>query len=166
MKQFGLASILFILLSILIAMMLMMVPLPHWATWLRPMWVPMVIWYWALAIPDRVSVGAAFFTGIVMDILQGTMLGENAFLLTLLTYFISKQYQRIRLFPLWQQMIIIFSSSLVYLSCQYWLQALIKQPPGSRIFWLPAITTALMWPWVFILLRDYRRRNVHKRALW
>jgi len=148
----------FIILSILVAMMLTILPLPFWAGWLRPLWVPAVVFYWALALPERFSIGAAWCVGILLDVLLGTLLGENGLGLMLAVFVISKLYTRIRLFPMWQQVAIMFMLSLCYLALLFWMQGLIGQPPLSWQFWVPAITTGCLWPWIFILLRDYRRR--------
>ena len=55
-----------IFLTIVCAMVAAIVHLPEswpqWLGWLRPAWVPMVLFYWVLAVPHRVtvaSVGAA-----------------------------------------------------------------------------------------------------------
>jgi rod shape-determining protein MreD len=38
-----------------------------------------------------------------------------------------------------------------------WVKGVIGQPPGSWLYWLPSITSMLLWPWVFLILRDLRR---------
>jgi len=148
----------FIILSIIVAMMLTILPLPFWAVWLRPLWVPAVVFYWALALPERFSIVAAWCVGILLDVLLGTLLGENALGLTVAVFVISKLSTRIRLFPMWQQVSIIFLLCLCYLTLIFWMQGLSGQPPLSWQFWVPAISTGLLWPWLFILMRDYRRR--------
>lgn len=150
----------FIILSIVVAMMLTILPLPFWAEWVRPLWVPAVVFYWALALPERFSIGAAWCVGVLLDVLLGTVLGENALGLTVAVFVVSKLYTRIRLFPMWQQVGVIVLLSLCYLVLLFWMQGLMGQAPLSWQFWMPSITTGLLWPWIFILMRDYRRRFV------
>src|SRR5690348_5166579 len=100
MTLIGIRSWFFIILSIMVAMMLTILPLPLWAGWVRPLWVPAVVFYWALALPDRFSIVAAWCVGILLDVLLGTLLGENALGLTLAVFVISKLFTRIRLFPM------------------------------------------------------------------
>jgi len=145
-------------LSVIVALLLMILPLPSWANWLRPLWAPLVVFYWALAVPQLVSVGVAWIVGMVMDVVLGLPLGEQALLLSLATYIISKFHQRIRMFPISQQTGLIFILTLLYFALQYWLQVMLREPPATWKFWLPSITTAALWPWVFVVLRDYRRR--------
>lgn len=152
----------FVIFTLVLAMMLTILPLPDWAVWVRPLWVPAVIFYWALAIPDRFSIGVAWIIGIILDILMGTLMGENAFALAAVVYVLSRFHVRIRLFPAWQQTMIVLILSLCYLALLFWMQGLIGQPPLSWQYWSPALSTALLWPWLFVLLRDYRRRyNIH-----
>lgn len=155
-------SIFTIGISILLAMMLSILPLPDWAIWLRPQWVVLVVIYWCLALPERVSVGIAWMIGLLMDVLLGTLLGQHAFALVVVAYIVVKFHPRIRLYPLWQKTLLVFVLLLVYLSLIFWVQGLLGVLPTTWEFWLTAVTSALLWPWVFIILRDMRRRfNVY-----
>ena len=60
-----------IVITLIISIMLMLVPLPDYARFFRPEWVVMTLIYWAMALPHRVSIGVAWFTGFVMDITMG-----------------------------------------------------------------------------------------------
>ncbi len=144
--------------SLCIAMILTILPLPNWAIWLRPQWVMLVMIYWCLTLPDRISVGLAWAMGLLLDVLLGTLLGQHALALAVVAYFIVKFHPRIRLYPIWQKTIIVFILSLVYLSLIYWVQGLIGIIPNNWELWLPAITSALLWPLVFIILRDFRKK--------
>lgn len=148
--------------TVLIAMMLTILPLPDWAIWLRPEWVMLVMIYWCLAIPERFSVGVAWIIGLLLDILQGTLLGQHALALSVVAYFIVKFHPRLRLYPIWHKTLIVFLLSLVYLALLYWVQGLMGILPRSWEAWSPAMTSALLWPWIFIVLRDLRRKfNVY-----
>lgn len=147
-----------ITLSFLVAIFLTIIPLPNWAVWFRPLWILLVLIYWTLALEDKVSVGIAWVLGILLDTLQGTIFGEHAFVLCCCVYIVSKLRRKLRLFPLGQQAVVVFGLSLFYQLMIFIIQSLISQPILSIWFWLSMFTTALIWPWVFILLRDLRRR--------
>ena len=147
-----------ILLTFCIALMLMVLPLPEWARPYRPQWVTLTLIYWTLAAPQRVGVGVGFLLGIALDVLSGTLLGQHALGLSLVAYATVKLHQRIRVFPLWQQSLVVLlllvSDHLVTL----WVMGATQdQPPGLSYWAIPPLS-ALLWPWVFILLRDLRRR--------
>lgn len=147
-----------IVLSIVVAIMLTAMPLPEWALDWRPVWVAMVLMYWAMALPGRVGIGIAWFLGLLIDVLQGTLLGLNAMGFALLCYLVLKSYQRIRVFPLTQQAFLVGIFLLFYLLLTLWIQSLTGAPQISWTYWMPAISSMLLWPWLFIILRDIRRK--------
>lgn len=147
-----------IIVSFIVALMLTAMPLPDWASNWRPAWVAMVLVYWCMALPHRVGIGIGWSMGILLDVLQGTLFGQNAIGLAILAYFTVKSHQRIRMFPLMQQAILICLLVLVYLLINLWVRGIMGVPPQSWTFWMPAFTSMLLWPWLFIILRDIRRR--------
>ena len=144
--------------SFVAALMLTAMPLPEWATNWRPAWVAMVLVYWCMALPDRIGIGVGWLMGLLLDVLQGTLLGQNALGLAILAYFIIKLHQRIRMFPLTQQALIICLLVLLYLFLSLWVRGIMGISPDSWTYWMPAFTSMLLWPWLFIILRDIRRR--------
>jgi rod shape-determining protein MreD len=142
--------------SLVIAILLAMLPVPEWAIWLRPSWVLMVLIYWAITAPYRVSVGTAWITGIIVDLLTGTLLGEHALAYTVAISFASKMHIRLRLYPLLQQGISVFIFVLLYQFILYCIQGFIGELPGPS-YWLSSVTSMLLWPWLYILMRDYRK---------
>lgn len=147
-----------ILLSFVAALMLTALPLPDWAVNWRPAWVAMVLIYWCMALPHRVGIGIGWLLGIFLDVLQGTLLGQNAIGLALLAYFTLQSHQRIRMFPLVQQALMICLFILVYQLLSLWVRGIMGVPPKSWTYWMPAFTSMVLWPWLFIILRDMRRR--------
>ena len=39
------------------------------------------------------------------------------------------------------------------------LEIAIGQAPDTFIYWTPSVVGALLWPWLFVILRDVRRRG-------
>lgn len=148
-----------ITLSFLIAILLEIMPLPQWADWLRPEWLLVVLIFWLSSMPQRIGVGVAFIMGLIMDILQGNLLGENALLFVLLAYMLLKFYPRMRLFPVTQQVLMILIITFIYKALKFSIQAFLGQYPGTLLYWLPAITTAVVWPWLHAVLRKYQQRE-------
>jgi rod shape-determining protein MreD len=147
-----------IIMSFVIAYMLTAMPLPDFALNWRPAWVVIVLIYWCLAIPDRVSVGIAWLLGLLLDVQQGTLFGQNAIELTLIAYVIVRMHQRVRVFPLVQQAMLVcllLLASQLFTLC---VRAMLGFPPQDWTYWAPAFTSMLIWPWLFIILRDVRRK--------
>lgn len=146
-----------IIATIVIALILALLPMPNWTVWLRPGWVLMVLIYWTIAMPYRVNVGCAWLTGLLVDLMNGTLLGEHALAFSVVVYFVSRMHIRLRMYPLLQQGISIFFFILLYQFIIYCIQGFIGELPDSHLYWLSAVTSTLLWPWLFVLMRDCRR---------
>ncbi len=140
------------------ALMLTMLPLPDWAALFRPEWVALVLIYWCLALPDRVGVGIGWSTGLLLDVIKGALLGQHALALALVAYLTLHLHQRIRVFPLWQQSLFVMLMVALNQMLVLWINGVIGQSPNSWLYWLPSLTSMLLWPWVFLILRDLRRQ--------
>ncbi|MGB5178147.1 MAG: rod shape-determining protein MreD, partial [Gammaproteobacteria bacterium] len=92
-----------IVFTFIIALLLTVIPLPDWARYMRPDWVGLVLIYWCMALPERVGVATGWFTGLMVDLLTGTLLGQHALSLTVVAYITLKFHLRLRLVPVWQQ---------------------------------------------------------------
>ena len=75
-----------VFMTIVVALMLTMMPLPDSISAFRPDWVALIIIFWAMSVPRSYSVGAAFIAGIFVDVAQGTLLGQYALALVAITY--------------------------------------------------------------------------------
>ena len=51
--------------SLVVALILMILPLPDWAQIYRPNWMALTLIYWSMALPKRVGLWFAFFCGII-----------------------------------------------------------------------------------------------------
>jgi len=147
-----------IVLSFIVAFMLTAMPLPDWAISWRPAWVAMVLVYWCMALPDRVGIAIAWMLGLLLDVQQGTVLGQNALGLALVAYITLKSYQRVRVFPLPQQALVVCGYLLLLQFISLWIRGMMGVPPEHWTFWMPAFSSMLLWPWLFVILRDLRRK--------
>ena len=144
--------------SLLIAFLLTALPLPNWANHWRPAWVALVLIYWCMALPGRIGIGIAWCSGLMLDVQQGALLGQNALGLALIAYFIIQTHKRFRIFPLVQQSCLIGFIIIFYLLISSWVRGIMGIPPQTWTYWMPAFTSMILWPWVFVILRDTRRK--------
>ncbi len=148
-----------IVLSVLVALLLTIAPLPGWAELARPEWTLLVLAYWCLALPARVGVGISWLTGLAVDVLTGGLLGEHGLGFALAAYVMVKLHQRIRLFPGWQQAGVVFLLLLLsQLTCLWVLGITGRAPDAMLVYFLPSVVGMLLWPFLLVLLRHYRRR--------
>ena len=149
--------------SFFVAYLLAIVPFPEWAMNYRPEWVPMVLIYWVMALPYRLGIGSAWCAGLLLDILEGSTLGLNAISLVILAYVTLSLHQRMRMFTSLQQSGLIFVLVGLNLMLCHWLQIVTGQTINVRLlFLMAALTSAIIWPSLFQLLRQIRRSfDVH-----
>jgi rod shape-determining protein MreD len=147
-----------IFLTLLAALSLSILPLPDWAVSYRPEWVLLVLIYWCIALPHRIGMGLAWIVGLLLDTLEGTLLGQHALAFTVVTYVCLRGYRHLRIYPLWQQALAVLALVGGEQLLMLWIQGLSGKAPDTWQYWLPSVTSALLWPWLFIILRDLRRR--------
>lgn len=145
-------------LSILIAFALTVLPLPAWAQAWRPAWVALVLMYWSMAVPERVGVITAWFIGVLLDVLVGTTLGQHALGLAVIACLTVIYHKRLRVFSQLQQGSICAGMLLLYVTLLRIVDRFAGVPVPS-VSYLTVVTSALLWPWLFIILRDVRRKG-------
>lgn len=150
--------------TVILALMLEMFPLPGWAQPFRPDWVTLVLIYWAMAIPEQIGVTVAWIFGLLLDVTQGAILGQHAIGLVLVVYLVHLQYLRIRVFSLVQQAMVVFGLLMIKQLLVLWVSGIVGQAPDTGGYFLPSLVGAIIWPWLFIILRDIRRRFTLTRS--
>lgn len=143
--------------SFIMALLLTIVPMPGWTVTLRPEWVVLVLIYWCMALPQRVGVGIAWVVGLVLDVLQGTLLGQHALSLSVVAFLTLKLHQRVRFFPMWQQALIVLLLIALHQLLILWVEGINGQPSQSWSYWLPSLSSMVLWPALFVVLRGARR---------
>ncbi len=146
-----------ILCSFFVAFVLALVPLPDWLLWGRPEWVALTLIYWVIALPQRVGLVTALLVGTFLDVLEGAIIGQNAFSLAVVALLSLTLYQRLRVFSLLQQCGVVFILiGINQLVCQ-WVQNLEGAGGGRQLFLLPAVSSAVLWPVILHTFRSLRR---------
>ncbi|MGB1197556.1 MAG: rod shape-determining protein MreD [Thalassotalea sp.] len=146
-----------VLLTFIVALTATIMPLPLDVDAFRPDWVLVVALYWCLALPSKVNVITAWILGLLIDILLGSILGIHAAALAFSVYIIAGNFQKIRNFSIWQQALIVGIISTLYHLIVFWLQRALTDVIFLPQYLYPVITTVVLWPWAFLLLRKIRR---------
>ena len=149
-----------IYLTLLVALVLMILPLPDWAQIYRPNWMALVLIYWSMALPQRVGLLFAFFSGIILDTSLGTLLGQHTLALVMIIAINMNFYQRIRVLALAQQAIYIFVLLLLNQVVVAWVEGFLGRSTPLLAFFGAPFIGMLIWPWVFVILRDIRRKAI------
>lgn len=146
-------------LSLLLALLLQLVVLPDPFGAARPLWLPLVIAYWALIEPRVPILLASFIGGLISDVLFSSVLGQHALGLVLLAYIVSRMRPIFILFPLWQATLALAPAWLLYTYLMFWIDASTHHQADLWLRWLPVISTTLFWPLVFVLMELVRTRE-------
>jgi len=154
-KAHGIEVIIF---SFIGALALTVFPLPDSLAVARPEWVTLVLIYWCMALPNRIGVVSAWIIGLMLDVLRVGLLGQNALALCVIAYITLKLYQRLRVFPLWQQALSVFVLVALSQMLNLWVKGITGQSIDLMTYWLPSLSSMVAWPLVFITLRALRRK--------
>lgn len=147
-----------IAMSFFAAVLLNIAPVPEWMQWARPEWVALVLIYWVIALPQRIGIAIAWLVGIMLDSLEGAVLGQNALSLSVVAYLSIILYQRLRMYAIWQQAMVVCILILIHQLIGQWVQNLARVGADTFMFLFPVLASALLWPWVMLLLRHLRRQ--------
>jgi rod shape-determining protein MreD len=142
-----------------IALILSVVPVPNWAEPFIPDWVALTLIYWCMAAPERVSVGTGWVLGLILDVLYGSLLGQHALALTVISFVTVKMHLKFRMFPRWQQAVSVLILLAMNQLLVIWIRGITGQAPDTIAYWTPSIVGMILWPWLFVVLRDVRRRG-------
>ncbi len=154
----------FIRLTLLLAFFLNLLPTSFWP-WF-PDWVALVIVFWSIRSPLVVGTGTAFVLGILMDVVDGSLMGQHALAYVLMSYASRVMAHRILWLPLKQQLMNILP--IIFIGAC--LQVLVRWFAGDALpsfsYLLQSLVTALLWaPATYVLMlpqflsndRDYER---------
>lgn len=147
-----------ILLSLLLALIVSIMPMPLSLDIFRPDWVLIVMLYWVIALPTKVNVITAGVMGFILDVLLGSILGVHMAAMAIATYIAAVNYQKIRNFSLWQQALIVGVLTALYHLIVFWFQRFLTDIVFLPSYLYPVGTSIILWPWIFLLLRKVRRR--------
>jgi len=144
--------------SLVVALMLTVLPMPAWAALWRPAWVALVLIYWCMAAPGHTGVVMGSVLGLFLDVLSGTLLGQHALALAVVAFVAHRSHRQVRVFPLWQQCVSVFALVFLYQALILWITGIQGMPVVAAAYWSSPLVSMFLWPWVFIVLRDVRRR--------
>lgn len=144
--------------TFLVAFLLSMLPGPEWAEQFRPNWAGLVLIYWCMATPTRVGVGVGWLVGLMLDLLFGSLLGQHALAMAVIAYIAHRLHLQLRMFPLWQQAVAVLILLVINQLLVLWVKGVIGQASTLWPYWTSSIVGMVIWPLVFIILRDVRRR--------
>lgn len=130
-----------------------MIPLPEVLVRYRPDFVAMTLFFWLVSVPNWIGIGFAFICGLLLDTLHGSLLGQHALAMVVISYITLKLHLRIRVFTIWQELIAIALLLGIYHFLLFWSASIGNQ--GLNYGWSHAtqlVASVVFWPaWVVFL---------------
>lgn len=143
--------------TLIVALLLSVAPMPEHLEIGRPLWLALVLTFWAMNYPHQVGLLTAWCLGLAQDVLYGALFGQHGLALVLVVFLVLTLQQRLKLFPLWQQS---FALLVIYGLAQLgllWLSTLSGMRPELSYYVIPVLVSCLLWPWLYLVLINLKR---------
>ncbi|MEN5206928.1 rod shape-determining protein MreD [Stenotrophomonas terrae] len=142
--------------SVVLALLLALIPLPELLLPARPYWLALVLAYWVIETPDKVGLGFAFCIGLLADVMFGGILGEQALRLVVMAFILQRFRARIRFFPLSQQALamggLLFNDRVIDAA----IHLLVGEPLLPWSYWVAPLLGMALWLPLYVLLDAVR----------
>lgn len=147
-----------VVITFIVGLMLAIMPLPDSVQALRPDWLALLLIFWAMQLPRTWSVGTAWLVGIVLDVAYGTLLGQHALALCVITFMTVRFHLLMRVFPLSQLTMTVFALLALYQFLLFWVNGVVGISAPAITYWGPVVTGTLLWPFLYMFLSGIRYR--------
>ncbi|MBV2234981.1 MAG: rod shape-determining protein MreD [Sterolibacterium sp.] len=146
----------FIGLSLLLAVFANMIPFGNLPG--VPDWAALILIFWCVREPLKISMGIAFLLGLTMDVANGSLIGQHALAYILLAYTANSLSRRILWFPLLQQALHVLPLLLLAQGLMLAIRLLTGANFPGLDYFLGSLAAALLWPPLtyLLLLPQYR----------
>lgn len=137
----------------LLALVISALPLPKMVLDVAPFWVLLFFTYWIITFTTKGQLFFALGVGVLIDVLYGDILGQNALALILSSAFISNVKQSLLVSNITTQQTYLFVAAIIYLVVLLLVHSLsIQDFSFNAYLLLKPFLTALLWPVVQLLL--------------
>lgn len=158
MPRVSVTPLVVIWLTLLLALCLQVMPLADGWQVFRPDWLGLMLIYWCMREPDQVGVFHGFVLGILLDLIEGTPLGQHAILFSLLAFLCALVYARFRAYSLLQQALLVVVLLGIVQLVDQWLRSLVGDFSIHLAFLISSAVSAVLWPWLATMFAALQRR--------
>ena len=136
----------------IIALIVGAIALPSVLEIVSPFWMLIFFIYWIIYSDTKVLYLYALILGLLTDILQGSILGQNALALLISSAFIFSVKKSFYVSNLTTQQVYIFVASIIYLIALILTHIAIQGFDFSWLILLSPFTGGIIWPLVRLFL--------------
>lgn len=142
-----------IIISIILALALTIMPLSEeWKVW-RPEWIAMTLIHWGLLLPKKISLLVAWFIGLLVDVIYGSILGQHALGYTLVLFMVLRMRPRLLVDSIFHQLFLLIIALGTYLLIKLWILGITGSTPEAWVYWYPVASSAIIWALYHYLLK-------------
>ena len=141
----------------ILAFILGSISLPIILELISPFWLLLFFIYWLIYSDIRGIFSAALILGLLLDVLQGAILGQNALALIVSSAFILSVKKSFFVSNLTTQQVYVFIASLIYLVLFLMTHLVVQSLQIQWLILFVPFTGALMWPVVRFLLAKLKQ---------
>ena len=127
-----------------------------------PDFVALALIFWSVHQPRKVGIGVAFVMGLLMDVHNASLLGENALAYTLLSYFAIMIHRRMLWFRPLTQALHVLPLLVMMQVVQMLIQAVVSGKFSDWSYFASSLVSAALWPLVTWMLLAPQRRAVDR----
>jgi len=141
----------------ILAFILGSISLPIILELVSPFWLLIFFIYWLIYSDSNGIFSAALILGLLLDVLQGAILGQNALALIVSSAFILSVKKSFFVSNLTTQQVYVFIASLIYLVLFLMTHLMVQSLQIQWLILFVPFTGALMWPVVRFLLAKLKQ---------
>jgi rod shape-determining protein MreD len=139
-------------LTLLLALIAQVIPLPEWLSVVRPAFVALVIIYWSIYAPHAGGIFAPWLAGIALDVFTSEVLAQNALAMALIAYITMSLHQRLRNQTLVQQSLFVFVMLALNEVVVWGIEGWSGHSAASAWRWIQPMVGAMLWPFIALLV--------------
>ena len=136
----------------IIALIVGAISLPTILEIVSPFWMLIFFIYWVIYTDSKAIYLFALILGLLTDILQGSILGQNALALLISSAFIFNVKKSFYVSNITTQQVYVFTASLIYLIALILTHITIQGCDFSWLVLLSPFTGSIIWPFIRLLL--------------
>ena len=148
-----------VLLSLIIAFALTIIPVREsWLLW-RSEWLALTFVHWGLASPKNSSLLLAWFVGLLVDAIHGSILGQHALGYSIVLFMTLRMRPRILIDGFFQQIFLLLLVLGTYLLINLWILGVTGNSPPGWGYWTTVLSSLLIWPLYHYYMQVYHAKK-------
>jgi rod shape-determining protein MreD len=146
-------------LSVIAALLLCVMPLPGGLNPWRPEWLTLILIFWGMHAPQWVGIWTALILGVLLDVLLATPLGFYGLSAVIVMQLTHATQRWSGIFSVRQTTMLLLCLIAVSRITNYLVLVLQNLAPDPTVFFLPVLSSAMMWPTILLLLKRWSQRT-------